>query len=249
MPKKRGAPKGNRNALKHGFYSTAFSQAEKRLLAALPADHHPQENINLLKVLIRRFTSGKPEPSISPGQDIDNLNTATIAVNRIFKTGRIIHPAPTQKEERAEAEEQEVIAMLTELGLTPGEVEETIAEINPHLQQTGRKRGGQPRNDNALKHGFFAAEFTAAEIQHLEQISSTNMKDEIDLLQILKKRIVTRIRKYSPSERHKAIRVIIRADDCIARMQRVQKRNRLTRAWYEKSIRDAISSLDPYLEL
>lgn len=31
--KKRGAPRGNHNALKHGFYSAAFKEHERRLLA------------------------------------------------------------------------------------------------------------------------------------------------------------------------------------------------------------------------
>ena len=37
--RKRGAPRGNRNALKHGFYSAAFQQHERLLLTRLaPAD-------------------------------------------------------------------------------------------------------------------------------------------------------------------------------------------------------------------
>ena len=39
--RKRGAPRGNRNALKHGFYSAAFKEQERRLLARLPYLTYP----------------------------------------------------------------------------------------------------------------------------------------------------------------------------------------------------------------
>ena len=46
---KRGAPRGNKNALKHGFYSSAFTARERRLLQGLPAADFSAE-IELIRV-------------------------------------------------------------------------------------------------------------------------------------------------------------------------------------------------------
>ena len=52
--KKRGAPRGNHNALKHGFYSTAFKDHERRLLSQ-PASADLSAEIELLRVANYRF--------------------------------------------------------------------------------------------------------------------------------------------------------------------------------------------------
>lgn len=49
MKKKRGAPIGNQNAYKHGFYSAAFKAAEQRLLSGMPA-HDLSAEIELIRV-------------------------------------------------------------------------------------------------------------------------------------------------------------------------------------------------------
>ncbi len=50
----RGAPRGNRNAWKHGFYSAAFKAHERRILTRLsPADLAAE--IELIRVANRRF--------------------------------------------------------------------------------------------------------------------------------------------------------------------------------------------------
>ncbi len=52
--KKRGAPLHNRNALKHGFYSAAFRDHERRMLARTPPADLTGE-IDLIRVANRRF--------------------------------------------------------------------------------------------------------------------------------------------------------------------------------------------------
>ncbi len=55
MPhKKRGAPRGNHNALKHGFYSAAFKEQELRLLHELPVTDLSAE-VDLIRVMSYRF--------------------------------------------------------------------------------------------------------------------------------------------------------------------------------------------------
>ncbi len=68
MPNQRGAPKGNLNALKHGFYSRLFHATETSELN----DHEPgslEHEITLLRVMIRRTME------LSDG--IDDLKDAT----------------------------------------------------------------------------------------------------------------------------------------------------------------------------
>jgi hypothetical protein len=52
--RKRGAQPNNRNAIKHGFYSTIFKQRERRLLDQLPAADLSAE-IELIRVTNVRF--------------------------------------------------------------------------------------------------------------------------------------------------------------------------------------------------
>ncbi len=55
MPhQKRGAPRGNHNALKHGFYSAAFKEQELRLLHELPVTDLSAE-VDLIRVMSYRF--------------------------------------------------------------------------------------------------------------------------------------------------------------------------------------------------
>ncbi len=54
MKRKRGAPLGNHNACKHGFYSSAFKASEQRLLAEMPAQDLSAE-IELIRVTSLRF--------------------------------------------------------------------------------------------------------------------------------------------------------------------------------------------------
>ena len=49
----------------------------------------------------------------------------------------------------------------------------------------GRKRGAQPGNKNALKHGFYAGNFSSTELTDLEVSLAKGLGDEIALLRVL----------------------------------------------------------------
>ena len=67
MPNKPGAPKGNLNALKHGFYSRLFHNSE---VSELPDETTSLEHeITLLRVMIRR--------TMLLADGIDDLKEAT----------------------------------------------------------------------------------------------------------------------------------------------------------------------------
>ncbi len=68
MDNRRGAPKGNLNALKHGFYSRLFHASETGDLSDVePADL--EHEIKLLRVMIRR--------TMELADGIDDLREAT----------------------------------------------------------------------------------------------------------------------------------------------------------------------------
>jgi hypothetical protein len=61
--RRRGAPRGNHNALKHGFYSAAFKQAERQLLLRLPATDLSPE-LELVRVHLLRFLDALKDSSV-----------------------------------------------------------------------------------------------------------------------------------------------------------------------------------------
>ncbi len=66
MPNPRGAPRGNLNALKHGFYSRLFRASENNELTGEASLEH---EITLLRVMIRR--------TMELADGIDDLEEAT----------------------------------------------------------------------------------------------------------------------------------------------------------------------------
>jgi hypothetical protein len=53
-----------------------------------------------------------------------------------------------------------------------------------------RKRGGQPRNKNALKHGFYSLQFKEGEITDLEEYLRTGLQDEIAMMRVVTRRVM-----------------------------------------------------------
>lgn len=53
-----------------------------------------------------------------------------------------------------------------------------------------RKRGAQPGNKNALKHGFYASHFNPNEISSLKNVRN-GLEDEINMLRLSMQRLIT----------------------------------------------------------
>jgi hypothetical protein len=93
-PRKRGAPRGNTNALKHGFYARRLKKQDLAGLENCPSDGL-QDEIAMLRVFIRRV--------IELGRDTDNLSEAvdllrvlclaSTSLNRLIKTQHLLAPA------------------------------------------------------------------------------------------------------------------------------------------------------------
>jgi len=58
---KRGAPKGNRNARKHGFYSRALTEAEKIELEEAAEVEGIDQEIALLRIKLRELVENEPD--------------------------------------------------------------------------------------------------------------------------------------------------------------------------------------------
>ena len=57
-----------------------------------------------------------------------------------------------------------------------------------------RRRGGQPGNTNAFKHGFYSRSFTEYEKELLSQIPLTDFRGEIDLARVSNRRVIEALR-------------------------------------------------------
>jgi len=54
---------------------------------------------------------------------------------------------------------------------------------------SSRTRGAQPRNLNALKHGFYSRQFQSGEITDLETCLASGLQDEISMLRVITRRV------------------------------------------------------------
>ena len=64
-------------------------------------------------------------------------------------------------------------------------MEEHNASNKPRRKRQRRKSGGQPRNQNAVKHGFYSSFLTAAERRKLREARGIKgVKDDLDFLRV-----------------------------------------------------------------
>lgn len=62
-----------------------------------------------------------------------------------------------------------------------------------------RKRGAQPGNRNAFKHGFYSRGFRSLELEDLQHITSGGVLDEIDMLRVLSRRLFELVMQGEPT--------------------------------------------------
>lgn len=78
--RKRGAPKGNQNALKHGYYSRAFNEAEQSDFDLAVGMEGISEEIALLRFEIKKAVSGGDIKNLMP------LVKAAFALEKLLRT-------------------------------------------------------------------------------------------------------------------------------------------------------------------
>ena len=95
MSRKRGAPPGNRNAIKHGFYSGEFNLAEKMSLSLI-GEFDLSGEIELFRVQIRRFIKAGDESQekldiLSRREVMHTISFAMECFNRLVRTQAILN--------------------------------------------------------------------------------------------------------------------------------------------------------------
>src|SRR3989304_5371799 len=112
VKRKRGAPKGNSNARKHGFYSKGFNPAEQFEFDIAVGIEGIDEEIALLRLEIKKAISGGDD------RNLKLLVKATAALEKLLRTPYQI-PA-SQKKGLKEALNNVIKDVLLPLGVNVG---------------------------------------------------------------------------------------------------------------------------------
>ena len=95
--RRRGAPLNNTNALKHGFYSKAFTQLENTRLD-LGTEGEFKDEEHLLRVLIARTVESMQGTELSHEEIVVALRAISLAIGRIeslHRTRKVIYDKGT----------------------------------------------------------------------------------------------------------------------------------------------------------
>lgn len=112
-----------------------------------------------------------------------------------------------------------------------------------------KKKGAQPGNKNALKHGFYSELLTRDEIARLNKIKDIDLDDEIKILRALTYRLVQQIETSDMDEARKTANTISNIVQVINTTQRTKLLARGGGGEIAQTIMEALMSLDPYKEL
>ena len=244
MKRRPGAPRGNHNALKHGFYSRQFTRQESTDLSQ-PIMGCMQDEIIFFKVLIDRISRrmsreaassrhlasrgheapGKPAGAhpLSFQESVLNLQVVAMAISRLnsfYQTNRLIDIT----------NDDQVIDFLRERGFTEQQIRlewyggDAVSSSHTPLSS---------RASNSITHGFYASEFTPEELDRVSRWSKKDLKDEIALLRILIKRTYASILHHEMAHSDDdeadrsaqidclhAYKILIYAASCLERLER-----------------------------
>ena len=112
IKRKRGAQKGNQNAIKHGFYAKVFDEAEQFDFNVAAGIEGIDEEIALLRFEIKKAISGGDD------RNLKLLVNATVALEKLIRTHYQITAA--QRKGLKEAMENVIKDVLVPLGINIG---------------------------------------------------------------------------------------------------------------------------------
>ncbi len=107
MKKKRGAPKGNQNARKHGFYSQTLNESEQFQLEQARGVEGLDEEIAILRVKLRTLIDKQP----------DRVDLHFEAANTI---ARLVRTRYTITKEQKKTLKEAITKVLTEIAVPLG---------------------------------------------------------------------------------------------------------------------------------
>lgn len=96
-PKHRGAPVGNLNAFKHGFYSRHIHDEDLDGVKDIP-DFSLLEEIEVMRIFMRRVVElGNNTNDLDSAINLLRVLTfATLGINRLVRTQQVIVPPPNE---------------------------------------------------------------------------------------------------------------------------------------------------------
>jgi hypothetical protein len=95
---RRGAPSGNQNARKHGFYSSQYPASNQS--EEIPPSIDLQAEIDSIRQSIQRVIAlGEPETYREAVDYLRALSLAATALSRLVRTQRYINPALDPRDE------------------------------------------------------------------------------------------------------------------------------------------------------
>jgi hypothetical protein len=110
-----------------------------------------------------------------------------------------------------------------------------------HQPPPKKRRGGQPGNANAIKHGFYTRHFRGQEIKVLDQLPVAELQDEMEALRAFLRRYLKELDTIAPGDLRAAQNALFTAclvSSQLTAMARVQARggifaaeSRLIREW------------------
>jgi hypothetical protein len=102
---------------------------------------------------------------------------------------------------------------------------ENIPHTKPH-----RRRGGQPGNTNAVRHGFYSPSFTQAEMSALDSNVKGEFHDEINLARVNANRLAELLKDY----KNMPIEIVIAGSNALNNnLDRIQSLTRAQRFIYQ----------------
>ena len=145
---RRGAPRGNLNALKHGYYSRLIH--EGRLHGSRTHNEMDlSEEITMLRAFIRRFT-GLINHASQLGSAMDLLHGLCLAIatlNRLVRTQELVQPHPAEIEIGYRLALEEVTHELG-IDLPPEEGDQPQLTASPPAGQQEVTNNEQPTTNN-----------------------------------------------------------------------------------------------------
>jgi hypothetical protein len=98
-----------------------------------------------------------------------------------------------------------------------------MPDDHPNPDQKPRRRGAQPGNFNAVKHGFYARQFLTSDIQDLKKYKFEGLSEEIKLMRVYIRRVAESFSPDStPAESLELLRIMTFATLCLTRLVRTQ---------------------------
>ena len=105
-----------------------------------------------------------------------------------------------------------------------------------------RKRGAQPGNTNALKHGFYSAQFSDLELTDLETALGDGLGDEIALLRVMIRRFSTAISQEKDLDLDEASDHLTTVGTAMVRLSGLLKADRMLSGSDDSAVLQAIHS-------